>query len=111
MRRSSSCAHAVLLLVRRLEHPQYEPDTLWLVLRLRLWWGRRRDRRAEAAHAEAGARGGDDLVGSLFVGGARRAAARRAPAPPGAPSTSIGELRPAADSIGASARASKVTLC
>ena len=29
----------------------------------------------------------------------------------GAPSTSIGELRPAAESIGASARASKVTLC
>ena len=50
-------------------------------------------------------------VGSLFV---RRCAPRRcatgAASAPGAPSTSIGELRPA-ESIGASARASKVTLC
>ena len=116
MRRSSSCAHIATSFFSSAGSSirEYEPDTLWLVLRLRLWVGpppsgppRRKPPMPRPARAAAMI-----SVGSLFV---RRCAPRRcatgAGSAPGAPSTSIGELRPAAESIGASARASKVTLC
>ena len=116
MRRSSSCAHIATSFFSSAGSSirEYEPDTLWLVLRLRLWVGPPPAGAAapEAAHAEAGARGRDDL-GRLAL----RPAVRAAPLRDGRrlrPRRALHvhrRIAPGGREHGASARASKVTLC